>query len=59
PEQDSQNPAQYIWSGQGQGAWGFVDIVLENGQFQRRLENPLADDLGAGDYFEIQLSTSP
>ncbi len=59
PDQDSTNPAQYNWQGPGQGVWGFVDIVLVNGLFTDRLENPLGEDLGATDFYEIQLSTGP
>lgn len=55
PELDSMNPAAYSWQGPGQGVWGFVTIVLKNGQFHKKLDNPLADDLGAIDYYEITL----
>jgi hypothetical protein len=54
PEFDSQSPAQYIWQGPGQGTWGFVDIVLENGHYENHLDNPLADDLGAEDFYDIE-----
>ncbi|MCB9852281.1 MAG: hypothetical protein H6819_04230 [Phycisphaerales bacterium] len=58
PEQDSNNPSQYVWSGPGQGTWGFVDIVLENGHFEDRIENPQEDDRGAEDFYEIELNTN-
>lgn len=55
PENDSVSPSQYIWQGPGQGAWGFVDIVLENGHYENRLENPNQDDdRGAEDFYEIE-----
>ncbi|MBX3396884.1 MAG: hypothetical protein KF841_16135 [Phycisphaerae bacterium] len=55
PELDSMDPAMYAWQGPGQGVWGFVTIVLNNGQFTKKLDNPLADDLGASDFYEIQI----
>lgn len=55
PENDSVSPSQYVWQGPGQGAWGFVDIVLENGHYENRLENPNQDDdRGDEDFYEIE-----
>ncbi len=56
PELDSMDPSVYDWQGPGQGVWGFVDIVLENGHFEDRVENPLAEDRGAADFFEIEIN---
>lgn len=56
PELDRTDPRNYIWQGPGQGAWGFVTIVIENGQFMKRLENPLSGDLGALDFYEIEIN---
>lgn len=53
PEFDSTSPSQYVWQGPGQGVWGFVDIVLQNGQYDNSLENPLFDDLGEEDFYRI------
>lgn len=58
PEFDSESPIQYIWQGPGQGTWGFVDIVLEGGHFESRLENPLADDLGEEDFYQIEVNAA-
>ncbi|MBK8268041.1 MAG: hypothetical protein IPK83_06920 [Planctomycetes bacterium] len=56
PELDSMDPRNYAWQGPGQGVWGFVDIVLENGHFEDRVENPLDDERGAADFFEIEIN---
>lgn len=59
PEFDSASSSNYVWQGPGQGVWGFVTIVLQNGRFEDRVENPLGDELGAIDYYEIEVDTAP
>lgn len=56
PEFDSMSPSQYVWQGPGQGTWGFVTIVLRNGRYENRLDNPLGNDLGEEDFYEIEVT---
>jgi len=58
PEVNSMSPSQYVWPGPGQGTWGFVTIVLSDGEFENRVENPFGNDLGAEDYYEIRVESS-
>lgn len=55
PELDSVSPINYTWQGPGQGVWGFVTIVLENGHFEYHLDNPLFNDLGELDSYDISV----
>ncbi|MBI4716793.1 MAG: hypothetical protein HY763_03235 [Planctomycetes bacterium] len=55
PEFDSTSPVNYQWTGPGQGVWGFVTIVLRGGVYDEHLDNPLADDRGEEDYFDIHV----
>jgi len=59
PEFDSVSLSSYVWPGPGQGTWGFVTIQLRNGQFDSRLDNPLGNDLGETDFYQIHVETNP
>ena len=58
PEFDNMSPSRYTWQGPGQGVWGFVTIVLENGHYENFFENPLGGDLGEQDYYEIEVNSA-
>lgn len=56
PEFDSVSLSNYVWQGPGQGVWGFVTIVIENGHFESHLDNPFAADLGDIDFYDITVN---
>ncbi len=58
-EQDFEQPTSYAWPGPAQGNPAAVLILLENGHFEMRIENPFADDLGEEDFYEIVVDSTP
>ncbi len=58
PEFDSVSPSNYFWAGPGQGTFTLEPIVIINGLYDGRYENPFGNDLGDADYYEINAGTT-